>query len=80
MACACKVNQQINYLQNTYGVTKESKKTNIRGSVGLLLKKILVGTIAIALAPLMLVILIIRLIMGKRVIKINELLKKNVKK
>ena len=80
MACACKVNQQINYLQNTYGVTKESKKTNIRGSVGLLLKKILVGTIAIALTPLMLVILIIRLIMGKRVIKLNELLKKNVKK
>lgn len=34
MACACKVNQQIDYLHKKYGTkTPESKKTNIRFKV-----------------------------------------------
>lgn len=76
MACACKVTQQINYLQKKYGTTPpESKKTNIRGNFGPMMISLFGRILAILLSPLMMVYIIIAAIMGKK-IRIDKFLKK----
>ena len=79
MACNCKVNADIQYLNNKYGVGP-SKKTNIRGSVRTFFKKVFVGTLVILAIPVMFFIILFNLARGKKVTKIEELFKfKNVK-
>ena len=76
MACACKVSQQIDYLQKKYGTEKpQSKKTNIRGNFGPMMISLLGRIFAILLSPLMIVYIIIAAVTGKK-IRIDKFLKK----
>lgn len=84
MACACKVNQQIEYLQKRYGHNMpKSRSTNIRGMVSLWLKQAGLWLIAIPFIPLMIIGLIFHLIFrGSKPIEIDKtfrLKKKNVR-
>lgn len=79
MACACKTNRDIAYLQKNYGVThqKGSKETNIRGSFNVFLKKILAYTAVVVFLPITITIVLIQLF-GHKIIKIDKF--KNVRK
>ena len=50
MACACKVNKQIEKINKIYG-TQETVKTDIRGLVSIFFKKILLFILYIPLIP-----------------------------
>lgn len=55
MACACKVNQQLSYLQRRYGTDSPDKKgTNISVKVEMFFKKVLNGIVVVVLSPIML--------------------------
>ena len=57
MACACKVNQQLSYLQKKYGTESPgSKKTDIRTQVKLWFYKALISIITFTLMPFLLLI------------------------
>lgn len=54
MACACKVNRDITYLQKKYGEKQpENKRTNIKGALNLFFKKIFFSFIIVIFFPLM---------------------------
>lgn len=56
MACACKVSQQLSYIEKKYGTkTKVSKKTSVTVKAKMVLNSILTGIIVILAAPVMLV-------------------------
>ena len=40
MACACKVNTQINKIQEKYGVNEPTVKTNIKGQISIFFKNL----------------------------------------
>lgn len=64
MACACKVNQQIDYLHKKYGDNiPKNKKTNIAASV----ENAFVYLLLIPLVPFMLVYVLVKAIMGKNI-------------
>lgn len=53
MACACKVNKQISYLQKKYGYnTPKSKTSNIRGKIEIKIKQILLFFFVLLLLPI----------------------------
>ena len=47
MACACKVNQQINEIQKRYGVTNKKNEKNFKIDIQLILKQGLIYTICL---------------------------------
>lgn len=52
MACACKVNQEISFLQKRYGSENvRSKKSNIKGIVGLWAREVAAACVAILVVP-----------------------------
>ena len=68
MACACKVNKQIDYLHKKYGDNPpQSKKTNIRGSVIAKVENFFVYVLAIPLIPIMAVYAIFKAATGKHI-------------
>lgn len=74
MACACKVSQNITYLQKKYGVKeKVSKKTNIKLKVKVFFKKIIIGFICILFFPIFLILVLFN---GTKTININNLMQK----
>lgn len=75
MPCACKVNQQLSYLQKKYGTNPQSKKTNIRGNVGLRIRNVLALLLIIPLLPAFVVYILIKFTRGEN-IKIDNFLKK----
>lgn len=77
MACACKINQQITYLQKHYGTNQpQSKESNIRGMVGESTKKVLITLLLIPISPLMITYLIIRRLFSQKPISIGKFIKK----
>ena len=73
MACACKVDAQMTYLQKKYGNNiPTSKKSDIRGSVKKLLKKILGWCLVIMFLPIALVSILVR---HTKPIKIDKVFK-----
>lgn len=77
MACACKVSQQLDYLNKKYGEkTPESKKTNIRGRLIPMMLNILAKLFVVLLVPFMIVFIIIKAI-TKKPIKIDKFVKKS---
>lgn len=62
MACACKVTQQLTYLQKKYGTNQPgNKKTDIRIRIKVFFVNLMNGIISLLLAPLMIIsILILR--------------------
>lgn len=76
MACACKVNAQIDYLHKKYGDKQpQSKKTDIRGKVLAKTENLVIHILLIPLIPVMAVYALIKLISGKT-IKIDKLVKR----
>lgn len=81
MACACKVNQELEYLQKKYGHNMpKSKSSNIRGIVSGFFKQIgiLIGILILAVPflPLMLIGILIRLaVKRKKPIEIDKIFK-----
>lgn len=54
MACACKVNQRINEINKTYGISnRKTIKTNIVGNVRLFIKQCLIYLLCLPLIPFM---------------------------
>ena len=62
MACACKVTQQLTYLQKKYGTNQpRNKKTDIRIRIKVFFVNLMNGIISLLLAPLMIIsILVLR--------------------
>lgn len=79
MACACKVNQEIEYLQKKYGHNMpKSKSSNIRGMVSGFFKQMGVLVLAIPFLPVMLVGILAHLMVKKeKPIKIDKIFKLN---
>lgn len=77
MACACKVNQQIDYLHKKYGDNVPQKKmTNIRGSVMAKIENTIIYILAIPLIPIMFIYSAIMAISGKP-IHLDKLINRN---
>lgn len=79
MACACKVNQEIEYLQKKYGHNMpKSKSSDIRGMVTGFFKQMGILVLAIPFLPVMLVGILVHLIVKKeKPIKIDKIFKLN---
>ena len=69
MACACKVNQQLSYIQKKYGVGGPRQKTGKQFNVWIILTNIFNAIAAMLLIPLMLISILFR---GKRTINISK--------
>ena len=69
MACACKVNQQIDYLHKKYGDNlPKNKKTNIRGSVLAKIENLFICLMLIPVIPFMVVYVIIKAVRGEHIV------------
>lgn len=81
MACACKVNTQINKIQEKYGVSKPTVKTNIKGQISIFFKNLLLLLMCLPLCPLILLYIIVRKCFTNKPISISRFikLKKNVR-
>ena len=75
MACACKVNKQIEKINKIYG-TQETVKTDIRGLVSLFFKKILLFILYIPLIPFFSLYLLIRKFFTNKPIVIDKFVKR----
>lgn len=68
MACACKVNQQIDYLHKKYGDKQpQSKKTNISGSVMAGVENFFIYLLAVPFIPFFGIYAIFTAVSGKRI-------------
>lgn len=75
MACACKVNKQIEKINKIYG-TQETVKTDIRGLVSIFFKKILLFILYIPLIPFFSLYLLIRNFFTNKPIVIDKFVKR----
>ena len=77
MACACKVNQEIDYLHKKYGHNiPTSKKTTISFNIGRTLQAIGIWLIAIPILPFMLLHILYKAIFTKeKAISVKKLMK-----
>lgn len=67
MACACKVNQQIAYLQKKYGHDiPKSKTSDIRGMVSMVMKEIGLFIVIMPFLPVMAVVLLFQIMFSKK--------------
>jgi len=77
MACACKVSQQLDYINKKYGGKQpQNKKTNIRGNFGIIMRNFFATLFVILLTPLLIVYICIKGLTGKK-IRIDKFLKKS---
>lgn len=69
MACACKVNQQLEYLQRHYG-TKEPRssapRTHMSGNARIIVHKTLISVMLLILFPVMLLYMAVRMIFFRK--------------
>ena len=75
MACACKVNKQIEKINKIYG-TQETVKTDIRGLVSIFFKNILLFILYIPLIPFFSLYLLIRKFFTNKPIVIDKFVKR----
>ena len=81
MGCACKVNTQIEKINQIYGNRKEQPKSNIRGIVYSTISKGLIFLLYIPLIPIISIYILIRKIFTNKPFSIDGLIKrkKNVR-
>lgn len=77
MACACKVNQQLSYLEKKYGVkVPENKETHIKENIKLGIKNVLLLLLVSPILLIMLPFTLIKSIFSKgKSIDINKIFK-----
>lgn len=77
MACACKVNQQIDYLHKKYGHNiPVSKKTTISFQVKEFFKSLLIWIVALPILPFMLIHILIKGVFSRnKAISVKKLMK-----
>lgn len=77
MACACKVNQQIDYLHKKYGhKIPVSKKTTISFHVKEFFRSLLIWIVTIPILPFMLIHILVKGVFSKsRTISVKKLMK-----
>ena len=75
MACACKVNRDISYLQKRYGVKSvaDKKETHIRQNAKVFLEKIGIFIITLPFIPVLFIWTILRTLINKNPINISKL-------
>ena len=69
MACACKVNQQLSYIQKKYGVNGPKGKIRTPFNIKLMLMNLLNIVVATLLSPIMLLLILFG---RKKVINISK--------
>lgn len=75
MACACKVNQQLSYIEKHYGVkSKESKSMDVRGAIKRNIRGFFIHVLLLPVYPLWGLVLLLK---GRKPIRIDRLVKKN---
>ena len=81
MACACKVNKQIEKIHKIYGTESKRRETNIRGIVSIFFQKVLILILCIPLMPFFGLYLLIRKFFTNKPIVIDKFVKrrKNVR-
>lgn len=82
MACACKVNQQLSYMQKMYGnrqLNSSEPKTHIVQDIKVFFHKLGLMLLLIPLMPLMFIFLVGRSIFRKTPLKIDDLFFRNKK-
>ena len=81
MGCACKVNKQIEKINQIYGNKKEQPKTNIREMVSSLMYKSFIYLLYVPLIPILSVYILIRKVFTNKPISLDGLIKrrKNVR-
>lgn len=81
MACACKVNKQIEKIHKIYGTEPKRHETNIRGIVSNFFHKVLILILCIPLMPFFGLYLLIRKFFTNKPIVIDKFVKrkKNVR-
>jgi hypothetical protein len=77
MACACKVNKQIEKINKLYGNKKEQPKTNIKNSFSIILYNILIYLLYIPLIPILSVYIILRKLFTNKPISLDGFIKRN---
>lgn len=70
MACACKVNQQLSYIQRKYGIDGPKQKTGKVFNTWIILTNIFNAIAAMLLIPFMLISILFR---GKKTINISKI-------
>lgn len=68
MACACKVNQQLEYLQKHYGVKEyrsSAPKTHMSADARIIVHKTVISAMLVILFPIMFLYLLVRMIFFK---------------
>ena len=82
MGCACKVNQQLSYMQKMYGDRKPNSsepKTHIAQDIRVFFHKVGLMLLLIPLMPLMFIFRVGRSISRKTLLKIDDLFFRNKK-
>lgn len=82
MACACKVNQQLSYMQKMYGnrqLNSSEPKTHMAEDIKAALHKVGMMILLIPLMPIMFVFLVSWKIVKKSPLKIDQLFFRNKK-
>ena len=75
MACACKVNQQIDYLHKKYGVNVPKSKTKkINFDFGLFMENLGLGILVIPFIPFILLHIIIKSLSKDKRISVKKLI------
>lgn len=69
MACACKVNQQLSYIQKKYGVGGPKQKKATAFNARMILTNMLNMVVAVLLTPIMLISILIG---GRKVINVSR--------
>lgn len=76
MACACKVNKQINKIHKIYGI-QDTVKTDIKGLITSFFKKIFLFILYIPLMPIFGIYLVIRKFFTNKPISIDKFVKRS---
>lgn len=76
MACACKVNKQIEKIHKIYGTETKRHETNIRGLVSNFFQKVLIIILYIPLTPFFSLYLLIRKFFTNKPIVIDKFVKR----
>lgn len=66
MACACKVNRDLEYLHKNFGTGPKQKKSNIREYLSLSVKKFFANVVAVIISFVFLPVILLQIAVSKK--------------